>query len=418
MAPLAIAYEKGYFEDEGLYVTLEPQANWKVILDRVITGELDGAHMLAGQPLGAAVGIGTKADVVTGFSMDLNGNAHHGFQRSLGAHEGRPCHRRKGPAQASDHRRRRSSPRWKNSRLRASRSRWPWCSPCPLTTTSCATGSRPAASIPGSIRRPTSPGQIARRRADLGHSAAADAGHARGRNDQRLLVGEPWNQQAIFKGVGVPVITDYEIWKNNPEKVFGVTKAFADKNPNTHIALIKALIARRHLARRQERRQPQGGRADPLASRICGRRLSRDRQQHDRHLRVRPRRQARGCPTSTCSSRYHANYPFYQRCRLVPDADAPLGPDPESKPDAWYLETAKKVYRADIFLQAAKVLIAEKEGQGGGLRLRDATAFARRRRISSMASNTTAASPMPTSRSSRIGLKGQQKIEGGNVVGK
>src|SRR5262245_15888484 len=75
MAPLAIAYEKGYFEDEGLYVTLEPQANWKVILDRVITGELDGAHMLAGQPLGAAVGFGTKADIITSFSMDLNGNA-------------------------------------------------------------------------------------------------------------------------------------------------------------------------------------------------------------------------------------------------------------------------------------------------------------------------------------------------------
>jgi len=32
MAPLAIAYEKGYFEDEGLYVTLEAQANWKVLL--------------------------------------------------------------------------------------------------------------------------------------------------------------------------------------------------------------------------------------------------------------------------------------------------------------------------------------------------------------------------------------------------
>src|SRR6187551_2658076 len=75
MAPLAIAYEKGYFEDEGLYVTLEPQANWKVVLDRIITGELDGAHMLAGQPIGATIGIGTKAEVVTAFSMDLNGNA-------------------------------------------------------------------------------------------------------------------------------------------------------------------------------------------------------------------------------------------------------------------------------------------------------------------------------------------------------
>ena len=74
MAPLAIAYEKGYFEDEGLYVTLEPQANWKVLLDRVIDGELDGAHMLAGQPLGATIGFGTQAHVITAFSMDLNGN--------------------------------------------------------------------------------------------------------------------------------------------------------------------------------------------------------------------------------------------------------------------------------------------------------------------------------------------------------
>ncbi len=75
MAPLAVAYEKGFFEDEGLYVTLEAQANWKVLLDRVIDGELDGAHMLAGQPLGATIGIGTKAEVITAFSMDLNGNA-------------------------------------------------------------------------------------------------------------------------------------------------------------------------------------------------------------------------------------------------------------------------------------------------------------------------------------------------------
>ncbi|MEO8024525.1 ABC transporter substrate-binding protein, partial [Polaromonas sp.] len=74
-APLVVAYEKHFFEDEGLNVTLEAQANWKVLLDRVIDGQLDGAHMLAGQPLGATIGFGTKADIVTAFSMDLNGNA-------------------------------------------------------------------------------------------------------------------------------------------------------------------------------------------------------------------------------------------------------------------------------------------------------------------------------------------------------
>lgn len=73
--PLVIAKEKGFFEQEGLYVSLQAQANWKVLLDRVITGELDGAHMLAGQPLAATIGFGTKSPIVTAFSMDLNGNA-------------------------------------------------------------------------------------------------------------------------------------------------------------------------------------------------------------------------------------------------------------------------------------------------------------------------------------------------------
>ena len=75
MAPLAIAYEKGYFEDEGLYVTLEAQANWKVLLDGVIDGQLDGAHMLAGQPLAATIGFGTKAHIVTPFRWILTATA-------------------------------------------------------------------------------------------------------------------------------------------------------------------------------------------------------------------------------------------------------------------------------------------------------------------------------------------------------
>ena len=74
MAPIAVAYENGYFEDEGLFVKIEAQANWKVLLDGVIDGQLDGAHMLAGQPLAATIGFGTKAHIVTPFSMDLNGN--------------------------------------------------------------------------------------------------------------------------------------------------------------------------------------------------------------------------------------------------------------------------------------------------------------------------------------------------------
>ena len=74
MAPLAIAKEKGFFEDEGLFVSVEAQSNWKNILDRVIDGQLDGSHMLAGQPIAAQAGFGRQANLVTAFSMDLNGN--------------------------------------------------------------------------------------------------------------------------------------------------------------------------------------------------------------------------------------------------------------------------------------------------------------------------------------------------------
>ncbi len=73
IAPLVIAKEKGFFAEEGLNVTLEPQANWKVLLDGVVSGQLDGAHMLAGQVLASGAGIGARTPLVTPFSLDING---------------------------------------------------------------------------------------------------------------------------------------------------------------------------------------------------------------------------------------------------------------------------------------------------------------------------------------------------------
>lgn len=73
-APIVIAKEKGFFEAEGLQVEVIAQPNWKTLLDNVISGELDGAHMLSGQPIAATIGFGTKAHIVTSYTMDLNGN--------------------------------------------------------------------------------------------------------------------------------------------------------------------------------------------------------------------------------------------------------------------------------------------------------------------------------------------------------
>ena len=55
-------------------------------------------------------------------------------------------------------------------------------------------------------------------------------------------VGEPWNQRSVVLGIGRVALSGLDIWKGMPEKVLGTTEAWAEKNPETLKALIKALL--------------------------------------------------------------------------------------------------------------------------------------------------------------------------------
>jgi nitrate/nitrite transport system substrate-binding protein len=57
-----------------------------------------------------------------------------------------------------------------------------------------------------------------------------------------FCVGEPWNARAIADGVGFTAITTQQIWRDHPEKVLGFTEEFAEKNPKTVKALLRALL--------------------------------------------------------------------------------------------------------------------------------------------------------------------------------
>ena len=357
MAPLAIAYEKGYFEDEGLYVSLEAQANWKVLLDRVIDGELDGAHMLAGQPLGATIGFGTRADIITAFSMDLNGNAitvSNDIWRQMKPHvplgaNGKPAH----PIKADylkpvvDQYRAAGKPfnmgmvfpvSTHNYELRY------W-----LAAGGIHPGYYSGTDITGQIDADvllsvTPPPQM---------PATLEAGTIYG-----YCVGEPWNQQAVFKGIGVPLITDYEIWKDNPEKVFGVSAAWAEKYPNTHRAVIKALIrAGRWLdennnANRAEaveilaRSEYVGADYAVIANSMTG---AFEYEKGDK----------RSLPDFNVFYRYFATYPYYSDAIWYLTQMRRWGQISEQKPDSWYHQIARKVYRPDIYLAAARALLEE-----------------------------------------------------------
>jgi nitrate/nitrite transport system substrate-binding protein len=171
-------------------------------------------------------------------------------------------------------------------------------------------------------------------------------------------VGEPWNQQAVFKGIGVPVITDYEIWKNNPEKVFGVSKAWADKYPNTHIRVVKAMIrAAKWLDEGNNANRPEsvkilsqpnyvGADYKVIANSMTG---TFEYEKGD----------TRKVPDFNVFFRYNATYPYYSDAVWYLSQMRRWGQISEAKPDKWYMDIAKKVYRPDIYAQAAKELIAE-----------------------------------------------------------
>ena len=413
MAPLAVAYEKGYFEDEGLFVTLEAQANWKVLLDGVIDGQLDGAHMLAGQPLAATIGFGTKAHIITPFSMDLNGNGitvsneiWAKMKQHIPHKDGKPVH----PISAA-------ALKPVVEEYRAAGKPFNMGMVFPVSTHNyelrywlAAGGLKPGYYSPENVT-----GQIG---ADVLLSvtpppqmpATMEAGTIYG-----YCVGEPWNQQAVFKGIGVPVITDYQIWKNNPEKVFGITAEFAKKYPNTTLALTKALIrAAIWLDENDNANRPEaveilarseyvGADYEVIANSMTG---TFEFEKGDK----------RPIPDFNVFFRYFATYPYYSDAVWYLSQMRRWGQIPEAKSDAWYDEVARKVYRPDIYLKAAELVVedghaakADFPWETDGYRevqdeFIDGVAFDGRK-------------PNAYLKAFPIGLKGDQKVVAGTVDG-
>lgn len=56
---------------------------------------------------------------------------------------------------------------------------------------------------------------------------------------------------------------------------------------------------------------------------------------------------------------HFATYPYYSDAIWYLTQMRRWGQIPASKADSWYIDTAKKVYRPDIYMQAAEALIAD-----------------------------------------------------------
>lgn len=361
-APVIIAYEKGFFEEEGLYVTLEAQANWKVLLDRVIEGSLDGSHMLPGQAIGSTVGFGTQADVVTGFAMGLNTLAitvsnevwkemKKNVPQEGGQHGSlnRPAHPIKADALKPVVDQYKAAGKKFNMGMVFPTSTHNYELRYWLAAGGIHPGYYSAADITGQIDADvllsvTPPPQM---------PATMESGTIFG-----YSVGEPWNQQAVFKGIGVPVVTAYEIWQRTPEKIFGMRRDWVEKHPNTSVAVVKSLVRaamwldegdgknRQEAAKIFSRSEYIGADYDVIVGPITG------TYQYEKGD-IRP------LPQFNIYFKDSASYPYYSDAVWYLTQMRRWGQIGEQKTDEWYHETAEKVYRPDIYRKAAEELIKE-----------------------------------------------------------
>ena len=215
-APVVVAKEKGFFVKHGLdEVSLVRETSWRGIVDGVVGGYIDAAQMPAGMPAWLTVGGHQEQPLptVTALTMTRNGNAitlskefydkgvqsAQSYRQMLQALEGEK-HRLGIVHPSSMH----------NILLRY------WLASAGIDPDfDVELKNIPPAQMVVDLKKGTIDG---------------------------YCVGEPWNLRAAMEGAGFTVATDLEIWQGHPGKVLGVREDWANTYPNTHIALVKALL--------------------------------------------------------------------------------------------------------------------------------------------------------------------------------
>ncbi|WP_414574570.1 nitrate ABC transporter ATP-binding protein [Anabaena sp. CCY 9402-a] len=215
-APLIVAKEKGFFAKYGLDNIILSKANsWQEITKGFVTGRLDAAQMLAGMPLSLTLGAGNKPStpVINALNLSRNANAITFSKRlyNQGVHSLADL---KAVINATPDQIFKLGivhpASMQNLILRY------WLA---------AGGIDPDQDISLTVIPPT---QMV---------AQLKAGYIDG-----YCAGEPWNYQAVHEGLGFVAATALDIWSGQPKQVLGVREEWAQKHPETNLALIKALL--------------------------------------------------------------------------------------------------------------------------------------------------------------------------------
>ena len=225
-APLIVAAEKGFFAQRGLEVELVPHGSWASLRDRLATGGVDAAHLLAPIVLASRMNLdGLNTPLVTALSLNRNGNTvtvSNALFEAVQAAGDISDAARAGAALAEV------------VRARATRGK---------------------TRLAFAYVHPHSSHHLLLRQWLAGAGLDPDKDvrcfvippaqmevHVQAGNVDGFCAGAPWGALAESHGSARTLVTSAQIWPNHPEKVLGVTEAWARAHPQTHTQMLAALL--------------------------------------------------------------------------------------------------------------------------------------------------------------------------------
>lgn len=215
-APLVAAKELGLFAKYGVDVELSKEASWANIRDKVLLGELDGAHCLFSMPLSVYTSVGGKAGSEMKIAMVLSNNGQaitlsKDFCGLVGYKETAKL------AAAVKNVKTKKEVTFAMTFPGGTHDIWlrNWLAAAGVNQKSV-----------GIITIPP-PQMVANMRVD---------------NMEGFSVGEPWNGVAAAQNVGFTGIASQDIWQHHPEKALVVNSKFAADNREDLKKVMKAIM--------------------------------------------------------------------------------------------------------------------------------------------------------------------------------
>ncbi len=223
-APVVIAHEMGFFEKWGLNVKLTKQNSWTTLRDKLHSGIIDAAQMLAPMPIASNLGLyGENAKVISPMILSRNGNgitlSTKLYQKILSQHNNKASM----PFSASLLRREISERKKQGDKLTFAVV-FPYSCHYYQLIEWLRKGGITLSDINMLIVPPSN-------MVPSMHSGDLDG----------FCVGSPWNAKAVRESVGITGVTSSDLWQDMPEKVLGLMSDWQAKHPQTTSALISAL---------------------------------------------------------------------------------------------------------------------------------------------------------------------------------